>query len=518
MSVRNSYPRAVLPNSHYFVTFARGENQRCFAVRPSVLLGVLGLFPLFALIYLASTLLIVLRDDMLNALMRRQGAMQAAYEERLADMRSQIDLVTSRQLLDQNSLETRIHEMLSRQAQLENRAAVIATLAEGAGGIGVSGLGVGVSAKSPAAAQVPLPVPRPQMTKAGERQAQLQNSARGGPLAAYSQTTQVDRSLPTGATSFAPEPAHLAPAQQALTRALALPETAVGAGPHPGAVELIDPVNGKIQSDNQRDNRRAARTSKGASLLDPAAASFAADPSLPASTRIGALSRSLQRIEIDQIRSINKIGAVARAREALLRRAIAATGLSPEKLSAPDAANDATGGPFVPFKLDPNGSIFEREVLRFQDNIVAANRLSRIVRALPISRPVGPGARQTSGFGSRVDPFNGRLATHTGLDFREAHGAAVRAAAPGIVVGAGPSGGYGNMVEIDHGNGVTTRYAHLSAINVRDGQNVDVGAQVGRIGSTGRSTGPHLHYEVRYKDHPLDPRQFLAVRERFSLR
>ena len=85
------------------------------------------------------------------------------------------------------------------------------------------------------------------------------------------------------------------------------------------------------------------------------------------------------------------------------------------------------------------------------------------------------------------------------------------------MVTASYSGGYGNMVEIDHGNGVTSRYAHLSAITVRDGQQIGAGVMIGRIGSTGRSTGPHLHSEVRHNDHPLDPRRFLALREKIAI-
>ncbi len=106
---------------------------------------------------------------------------------------------------------------------------------------------------------------------------------------------------------------------------------------------------------------------------------------------------------------------------------------------------------------------------------------------------------------------------HTGLDFRAEHGAPVRASGAGQVVGAEYAGGYGYMVEIDHGNGVSTRYAHLSAITVSAGETVETGAVLGRAGSTGRSTGPHLHYETRIDGEAVDPQRFLRAGARLSL-
>ncbi|MEK4032817.1 M23 family metallopeptidase [Methylocystis sp. IM2] len=117
----------------------------------------------------------------------------------------------------------------------------------------------------------------------------------------------------------------------------------------------------------------------------------------------------------------------------------------------------------------------------------------------------------TSTFGYRADPFLGRPALHSGVDLRDDYGALVRATAAGVVAFAGPQGGYGNLVEIDHGGGVSTRYGHLSAIDVGPGQPVAPGAAIGRVGSTGRSTGPHLHYEVRMDGEAVDPARFLKA-------
>ena len=100
---------------------------------------------------------------------------------------------------------------------------------------------------------------------------------------------------------------------------------------------------------------------------------------------------------------------------------------------------------------------------------------------------------------------------HTGLDFRSSSGDPVRATASGKVESAGWSGGYGKMVEIDHGNGLSTRYGHLSEIDVKVGQPIKIGQTIGRVGSTGRSTGPHLHYETRIEGDAVDPQKFLRA-------
>ncbi|MCR9282862.1 MAG: M23 family metallopeptidase [Rhodobacteraceae bacterium] len=105
---------------------------------------------------------------------------------------------------------------------------------------------------------------------------------------------------------------------------------------------------------------------------------------------------------------------------------------------------------------------------------------------------------------------------HTGIDFKAPYGARVFATAPGTVISAGRNGGYGKMVEIRHANGFVTRYAHMSRIQVSEGDHVLAGDLVGNVGSTGRSTGPHLHYEIRRHDKPGNPAAFLAAGDRFS--
>jgi murein DD-endopeptidase MepM/ murein hydrolase activator NlpD len=132
---------------------------------------------------------------------------------------------------------------------------------------------------------------------------------------------------------------------------------------------------------------------------------------------------------------------------------------------------------------------------------------------VPLAMPVSStaGFDKSSGFGARIDPFTGRYAFHPGIDFAGPWGSVVHATAPGTVVFAGNRGGYGNMVEIDHGYGIHTRYGHLSAITVRVGARIGKGAGLGRVGSTGRSTGPHVHYEVWYDDVVKNPNNFIEA-------
>jgi murein DD-endopeptidase MepM/ murein hydrolase activator NlpD len=133
--------------------------------------------------------------------------------------------------------------------------------------------------------------------------------------------------------------------------------------------------------------------------------------------------------------------------------------------------------------------------------------------ALPPTSPTPPdggpglpvGMRMTSGYGPRADPLEGDHRFHTGVDFAAPEGAPIRAVAPGTVRSAGPRGGYGNAIEIDHGGGVTTLYGHASALTVTPGQHVGAGDEVGLVGHTGRATGPHLHFEVRQGGQPVDP-------------
>jgi murein DD-endopeptidase MepM/ murein hydrolase activator NlpD len=235
------------------------------------------------------------------------------------------------------------------------------------------------------------------------------------------------------------------------------------------------------------------------------------DATLPG--RLAIAASALDRVERKQVDTLAQLRVPAIAAAERLRTALAETGLSPDRLSAPPGAdkNLPQGGPFVPVQVGPETSLFAREFAQVQEAVLASDRLRRIVPYVPLRKPLSGAPDVTSGFGVRLDPFLGRPAMHTGIDLRDDYGAPVRTTAAGRVVTAEWTGGYGKMVEIDHGNGIATRYGHLSGIVVHEGDVVEAGGIVGRIGSTGRATGPHLHYEVRIDDEAVDPTRFLRA-------
>jgi hypothetical protein len=178
-----------------------------------------------------------------------------------------------------------------------------------------------------------------------------------------------------------------------------------------------------------------------------------------------------------------------------------------------DDGDGGIGGPFIELRGTDQPIAIEDQIERIERKMERISTLGSHVRRLPVRVPLEENARITSGFGSRIDPFLGRRAMHTGIDFRASTGTPVLAAAAGRVVRAGRLGGYGNLIEIDHGGGYTTRYAHLSRIDVKRGQTVSPGELIGAAGSTGRSTGPHLHYETRIKGRAVDPTPFVRAAE-----
>jgi murein DD-endopeptidase MepM/ murein hydrolase activator NlpD len=162
------------------------------------------------------------------------------------------------------------------------------------------------------------------------------------------------------------------------------------------------------------------------------------------------------------------------------------------------------GGPETVVALDKAADHLEREVRHLNDRLrTDILRLASIPRGLPVSGYV------TDGFGMRRNPFNGEgREVHEGLDIAVDFGTPVTATADGLVIYASPHAGYGNLVIVYHSNGITTRYAHLSRITVEAGQRVSRNDQVGNAGSTGRSTGPHVHYEIRENDQSVDPLRY----------
>lgn len=192
-----------------------------------------------------------------------------------------------------------------------------------------------------------------------------------------------------------------------------------------------------------------------------------------------------------------------------------AAGLTTEQIIGQVRATyDGQGGPLMPIAMSTRGedpdemSLRANEVLGVLDEM---NLYRMAAEQLPFAMPVFENFRLTSGFGYRRDPFNGGRRLHAGTDFAGPRGTPIYSTAEGEVIFAGRQSGYGNMIEIRHPFGYTTRYAHLSRIRVSEGERVSRGDLIGDMGNTGRSTGPHLHYEVRLNGDPVNPMTFITA-------
>jgi murein DD-endopeptidase MepM/ murein hydrolase activator NlpD len=387
-----------------------GHGGRQVRLGPLAFWSVVGALVLMTAWSLGTASYFAFREDLLTRLISRQAQMQYGYEDRIAELRAQVDRFASRQLLDQEQYEQKLELLVRREALLESRASALS----------------GVPDQTPTGSV--RPNSRPQIIG--------------------------DKPVPT-----------LKPS----------------------------PINDTIIYGTPPRQREAR--------LDTRAAGIEAT--------LARLESALDRVEARQQSNLNAMEENYDAKAKHIRRVLGDLGVDLGKL--PLAQSRAMGGPFVPAKMTPENAAFERQLLRISSARGHLDRLTRALAAVPVRKPVPGEIDTTSSFGMRVDPFLHIPAMHTGLDFRGETGEAIRSTAAGTVTHTGWSGGYGKMVEIDHGNGLSTRYGHLSSIDVEVGQSVRSGQVVGRMGSTGRSTGPHLHYETRIDGEAVDPQRFLRA-------
>ena len=346
-------------------------------------------------------------DDVLKGLIARQAEQQYAYEDRIAELRAQIDRTTSRQLLDQEQFEQKLNDLLRRQAALESRATALSGISDPA-------------------------------------------------------TTGSLRSSSTG-----------------------------GNEPKPVSDSLLTPH--LLDRGTSLEPDRAPTNKKPGKEAD-------------VGTKLGRIEASLDRVDRREGAMLAQLQARYEGKARKMRSVLAQLGL---KLDANPPAG--IGGPFVPVPLPSESQSFERALTRVNIARAYADKLSATLVRVPLREPVTGEIDFSSPYGVRVDPFLHVPAMHTGIDFRGTFGEPIHATAAGTVTSAGWSGGYGQMVEVDHGNGLATRYGHLSEIDVKVGQSIRIGQVVGRLGSTGRSTGPHLHYETRVDGEAVDPQKFLKA-------
>jgi murein DD-endopeptidase MepM/ murein hydrolase activator NlpD len=343
------------------------------------------------------------KEDVLTRLIGRQAELQFAYEDRIAELRAQVDRVTSRQLLDQEQFEQKLDALLNRQAALEQRSAAL-----------------------------------------------------GGDLSAIKRTKG-------------------------------------------GPAKPMKPSPINDTGEYTAPPQRGAQLPAGGSLMN----------------RLNKVASGLDRVETRQFAALGAMEDQIGGKMQRVRGVLADLNVDLGK-----HGNDVTGsvgGPFIPAK--PPGvkaNDFERELYRVNLARAQFDRALTQLRTIPIRKPVEGDIDMSSPFGMRMDPFLRGPAIHSGVDLRGDLGESVHATAAGTVTTASWQGGYGNMIEIDHNNGLATRFGHLSKILVKVGQSVAIGQEIGLIGSTGRSTGPHLHYETRVNDTAVDPVKFLRAGEKLG--
>jgi murein DD-endopeptidase MepM/ murein hydrolase activator NlpD len=232
----------------------------------------------------------------------------------------------------------------------------------------------------------------------------------------------------------------------------------------------------------------------------------------PAVQRLGAVTDKLAQISSSENGLLTGLDRAVAARIADVKGVLGRVGVNPAKAET----SVAMGGPLIPMQSVSVDGVSDTGFTQAYEGTLAhtaeLQTLFAALRHVPLTTPVHGGQFEiTSGFGPRIDPFTGHFAFHPGVDFAGPWGSTVAATAAGTVVFAGPHVGYGNLVEIDHGLGFHTRYGHLAAVLVRVGTRVSTGTPVGRLGSTGRSTGPHVHYEVWLASKLRDPARYIQT-------
>ncbi|MEO7222438.1 MAG: M23 family metallopeptidase [Devosia sp.] len=239
----------------------------------------------------------------------------------------------------------------------------------------------------------------------------------------------------------------------------------------------------------------------------------ALSPSADPGVGIAAASVSVNRMMDESRIALASLTEEATVRTDEIMDTLAGIGIRPKLPTLNDV-----GGPLLPAIDGAESSTLIDDA----NGVAAALERYKAARSAadlaPVHKPIVNATRMSSTFGNRKDPFTGRLAFHSGLDYAAPQGSKVLSAGAGTVTFVGQISGYGNVVEITHGNGLVTRYGHLSAFLAKEGQKVTTGTPIARVGSTGRSTGPHLHFEVRRSDTAVDPARYLkAGRELASI-
>lgn len=386
----------------------------------------------------------LLRSDMIAEASAERTELVLEYQDHIDRLRAEIETLTSRQMVDRETVEIQVMDVLRRQHDLNQRHAIVTDLVARAESVGIY-----------LSNDKPLPPQKPSLDARGLASLDGDDS------------------------------------------------TAIG-----GESELIDEP---VKALGLRDG-----TNKSFDPLTILQQPISGEAGVPQglkknSEKQAALDALKVHISEMDVESTAAVDAITVATESRIEDILGITSAITPGVNKALRKQTAIGGPFQPITEEN----FPDRLQRANAALTALRRVKFTALRLPVKRPVRNGTVSSS-YGPRVDPFLGRLAMHTGIDFKAPYGARVFATAPGTVLSAGRKGGYGKMVEIRHANGFVTRYAHLSRLQVAEGDHVLAGDLIGNVGSTGRSTGPHLHYEIRRHDKPSNPAAFLSAGERLS--
>lgn len=230
-------------------------------------------------------------------------------------------------------------------------------------------------------------------------------------------------------------------------------------------------------------------------------------------TQVALLEDRLNNLQMAQDTAVEKMTERTMAYIGSLEKVVEITGIEVDRLLASSngiVGKVAQGGPFIPIKPDEAGGQLMQKLTRLDDHLGQWETLQAVMARLPLAAPLNT-YYVTSSFGKRRDPMNKRWSAHYGVDFGGPVRSPVFAPAAGVVKKAGTKGNYGRFIEIDHGSGIVTRYGHLNKILVKRGDKIDFRQKIAELGSSGRSTGPHLHYEIVFNGKPKDPMRFIKA-------
>jgi len=425
-------------NEPHTIVITKNGRSRHYTLNPLYFTVLVGFVAMFSVGYFSATAYLVLRDDLISARGARNARVLQEYEDRISALRTNLDRVTSRQLLDQQAVEAKVAELIRQQKLLGGRDPAMQSILDKARAFG------------------------------------LEQTA-----------PQIDQTI-TGSIKPEKQAAILPPFDSGfILRGVGESQNLALAG-----VSNKEPV-ARIATVRDEFSYQAGRS------------------------LFAELEQSLSEIDADQKQIVSSLHDSANEKITKITKLMKRVGVNisrkyPGEVTA--AANSQMGGPFVPLGRSAD---FSALVDALDYSLLFLDAARKKADTLPLAAPTASNS-YSSKFGPRVDPFKRTYALHTGLDIRGKRGAAIKATGRGKVTYAGWKGGLGIFVEIDHGNGMKTRFAHMSKVLVKKGQIVDVGTLVGKVGSTGRSTGPHLHYEVRRNGVAIDPEKYINIGKKLA--